>query len=552
MTQTVTVPGVGTLQFPDDMSQSDMQVAIHKNFPQLGAPPGQQQPANPTEGMSTAQKFLAGAGSTLSRWNNTMRQMNAGDAVNPETGEVVDQSKLRAAVQADILEQRQRDKPLMATTPGSLGAMAPNAALTLAGGIPGAAAGGALGGALEPTVEGDKGIMGMSPGASNTLMGAAGGAAGGLAGKALGVGLKAGASQLTDVGQEAVAFLKAHGVNLSLGQQTGTSIGQTADAALSQVKDLTTAALKYMGVTSDRASTSVMDGGRKVLQNTYDSIAARTQVQWDRPLQETLGHLEATAGDLLEPGQAKVINTAISKIRNMAMSNEAGAPPVTISGTAFKNLESMIGKIDGDGGKQPFVDGISSAMREAMARSASPADAQLLAQTNQRYGAMKLLEKAIGNKGIYADRIDPNKLAAAVDVSQNASASVYGRGANADLAQLGNYAGQIMGHEPAERSVGALAGEVTRRLAVGGILGYGTYGRTGSIGEGSALGIAAALGGPALARAAASNPAVIKAVSAFANKQGIRSAAEAAAYVARKGGQAAGGAAPQALSGNGQ
>lgn len=38
MTQTVNVPGVGALQFPDGMSQSDMSAAIQKNYPQLATP----------------------------------------------------------------------------------------------------------------------------------------------------------------------------------------------------------------------------------------------------------------------------------------------------------------------------------------------------------------------------------------------------------------------------------------------------------------------------------------------------------------------------------
>lgn len=38
MTQTVNVPGVGALQFPDGMSQADMSAAIQKNYPQLTTP----------------------------------------------------------------------------------------------------------------------------------------------------------------------------------------------------------------------------------------------------------------------------------------------------------------------------------------------------------------------------------------------------------------------------------------------------------------------------------------------------------------------------------
>lgn len=38
MSQSVNVPGVGTLQFPDGMSQPEMAAAIQKNFPQIHAP----------------------------------------------------------------------------------------------------------------------------------------------------------------------------------------------------------------------------------------------------------------------------------------------------------------------------------------------------------------------------------------------------------------------------------------------------------------------------------------------------------------------------------
>src|SRR5690349_14216538 len=51
MTQAVNVPGVGTLQFPDGMSQADMAAAIQKNFPQIHAQPAQQ-------GMTAAQMGL--------------------------------------------------------------------------------------------------------------------------------------------------------------------------------------------------------------------------------------------------------------------------------------------------------------------------------------------------------------------------------------------------------------------------------------------------------------------------------------------------------------
>jgi hypothetical protein len=60
-----------------------------------------------------------------------------------------------------------------------------------------------------------------------------------------------------------------------------------------------------------------------------------------------------------------------------------------ISGAAYQKLQSALGDIASDGGKSPFVTQIRQALTDALGRQASPADAKLLAQTNQRYGAMK-------------------------------------------------------------------------------------------------------------------------------------------------------------------
>jgi len=59
MTQAVNVPGIGTLNFPDGMSQQDMAAAIQKNFPQIH---NQAQPSNPTWDFlkNTAQTELNG------------------------------------------------------------------------------------------------------------------------------------------------------------------------------------------------------------------------------------------------------------------------------------------------------------------------------------------------------------------------------------------------------------------------------------------------------------------------------------------------------------
>lgn len=55
MSQTVTVPGVGDLEFPDGMSQPDMAAAIQKNFPHIhpGGVPPPAQPSAASQGIPT-------------------------------------------------------------------------------------------------------------------------------------------------------------------------------------------------------------------------------------------------------------------------------------------------------------------------------------------------------------------------------------------------------------------------------------------------------------------------------------------------------------------
>lgn len=527
MVQSVNVPGVGTLQFPDGMSQPDMAAAIKKNYPNLS-------PANPTEGMSTADKLFAGAGSEFVRMGNRLRQLTATgvQGTNPETGQGDEEAQKAniANVQSDIDEHAKLDKPLMATGAGQVGAALPGglAMIPTGGSVAGAAAVGAGLGALQPTQDGDSGLK-------NVALGAASGAAGSLVGKLVGAGITAGASKLTDVASQAVDFLKSKGITLSLGQMTGRDIGQTAGAAFQQAKDYTRAAMRYMGIDSDVASMTVMNAGRKVLKDTYDDIASRTTITFDNQLADRLTNLEKLAGDNLTAPEAAIITKQIGRIRNLAQSDPTQASPLLkINGTALQNLRESVGAISGDGGKQPFVNGLDDALSDAMKRSASPQDAALLAQTNQRYGAMKAIEKAVGDD----NRIKPADLYRATDTKQGANASVYGQGPNAELAQLGQAGSLVMKPTGATADASHVAQEVAKRVAVGSVLGYGGY-HHGGAGEGL-LGIAAVLGGPAMARAVVSNPQVAAALTKYATSQGWRTAADA---IAARAGVAAGGAA---------
>lgn len=142
MAQQVEVPGIGTLEFPDGMAQGEIAAAIQKNFPQIH----QKAPTpsyDPTEGMSTMDKALAGTGKAfVDAYRGGKQLLGVGD---------------QKALQQEIDESRKLDAPLMNTTAGTVGnilgnvaVVAPTAMIPGANTIAGGAVMGALTGAAQP------------------------------------------------------------------------------------------------------------------------------------------------------------------------------------------------------------------------------------------------------------------------------------------------------------------------------------------------------------------------------------------------------------------
>lgn len=403
------------------------------------------------------------------------------------------------------------------------------------GAIPAAGAGAAVGALENP---------------ENRLKGAAYGAAGAVgglwAGKVIGAGIQAGRSLLDDAATDAVNFLKSKGITLGIGQQTGRAIANTAETTLQQAKDLTRAALQYMGIGAERASTKVMNAGRQVLKDTYDDIAMNSKVSYDPndmqdPLRIALANIAARAQRSVASNVYPIIGNAVKTV------NDAAATGLgDIGGASFKNLQSELGAIR-DSSANPFINEIRAALNNAL-KTQNPEQAARLALNDQKYSAMKVIQKAIGDD----DRVDPRLLGNAIDTARNANASVFGSGPLADLAQLGTSARLIMSENPAQGIWGHTAQTLENLLvrhagyaavgaAAGGAAGYQRGGNKGAAVGASLLGAAAALGGPALARQIASNPTVRDSFVKFATSNGIRDAQSAAAWAAQRGGSAAGG-----------
>jgi len=172
MSQTIAVPGVGNLQFPDGMSQQDMAAAIQKNFPDIHKTAAQKGAEATLAEMGTGERLLVGVGKGMHDLYEGAKQIAGGKTTLEETKEA--------------------DQALMGSKAGKIGDIAGTVAAAVPTAfIPGAntAAGAALIGgglgALQPVRDGESRTKNVALGA-----------AGGQLGKYVGEGVAASISAL--------------------------------------------------------------------------------------------------------------------------------------------------------------------------------------------------------------------------------------------------------------------------------------------------------------------------------------------------------------------
>ena len=135
---------------PDGASEADVMAYAQAQF-KSAAP---HKPVDPTDGMSTTEKVLAGVGKGM---------VDVGRGIGQRVGLVSEK---------DVAESRKRDEALMNTGAGAVGSglgqfalAAPLLAVPGANTVAGAAVVGGLGGAAQPTVEGESALRNTATGA---------------------------------------------------------------------------------------------------------------------------------------------------------------------------------------------------------------------------------------------------------------------------------------------------------------------------------------------------------------------------------------------------
>lgn len=432
----VNVPGVGVLQFPDGMSDADMAAAIQKNFPQI-----HQQPGLVDQGLDFGKQMLQSGGRQIMTAATAIPGMFADatasgyNLLHGRNAPTLQQTA--AGQQGDYpfpvlpsQDFKNRLAPVLGTRPDGGAGIAEDVGSAVIGAklpIPGAPA-------AAPAAA-------AAPSATR-------------------------AQQVATLAQEGVRLdsSQALGGKLPLVLKNYANDGAFGDAQAfrdAQAGEFTNAAMRQMGVNATEATPAAMNAGKQALRQNYNAIAARTNLQIDSGLNSTIGAIRYAAQRALTPDNAQVIENQLQDIEAMAQANSG-----RISGSGYQRLQEALGNVAKDGGKSPFVTQIRQALTDALGRQASPADTQLLAQTNQRYGAMKVIERAVNDK----NQVVPSLLYNAMDTVKGSNLSVYGNGSNTRLMDLAQAGRSVLGTNTANSGTPERLAGLTAITTAGGAI----------------------------------------------------------------------------------
>lgn len=440
----VDVPGVGRVEFPEGTTSAQMEAALKKAVPQMGA----------------FEQFGRGALKSVTDLGYGLKQLGAegGEAI----GLVDPQTVQRLRQEQDIRELEAA--PYMNSLAGQLGylggnigtMLVPGAAFARVGGtaakvgqaisaprtFAGGMAGGATLGAVQPVGTEDERLF-------NVGLGAVGGGGGQLLGRGLSRLAQPTTSQPMPQVQRAITRLEQAGVPVDLAEAAGSenlrmirrfltdnpiSAGAMRKGQEATQSAFNTAALKLIGEQGTAAIPEVIDRASRRIGRVMDDVAARNRIKVDDTMLSELGDIEDVAKMTLEPSQFAPLKSQIDNI--LAKASSTGG----IDGEAYQRIRTIAGEL----GKNPALARFSGSLREtidsALQRTAGAADADALKTARKQYRNLTKVMDAIGTTE--TGDISIPRLAAATSVKRERSAALRNRG-DAELARLARSANTL-------------------------------------------------------------------------------------------------------------
>lgn len=295
----------------------------------------------------------------------------------------------------------------------------------------GAAATGALQGALAPvTDEESRGV--------NALLGAASGLAGQGISRGLGRFAQPVSRNLSESQDDAVSLLLREGVDLDVGQRTGsvaaasirralqdnplTTGGQVAFAGRQQ-RQFTRAVLRTIGADSDEATPAVLNAARQRVGNAIDEAASANPAFFDTDMASGIRQILETAPDVgVDDTVLNALNRNIQRITQAAARNDGFIP-----GPVFSSVRSNLSKLSM---KTPVARELNDVLVNALERSGG--DPEQLALAIAQFRNIRIIEDSL-EKG--AERVvSPLRLSNVVATQRNRALSQRGLGHQASVA----------------------------------------------------------------------------------------------------------------------
>ena len=343
--------------------------------------------------------------------------------------------------EAEILAQREANKPLLETTPGMLGNLAGELgqAIMLPGGTIGKAAlAGAEMGVAQPTLPEESRAF-------NAISGGVLGATGQGIVNALGKVAQPITAQLSGAAQNAVKVLSEAGIPLDAAQKTGSALLARAKTVLDsnpftagfeqksiaeQQSAFNKAILKTVGADSDAATSNVMRDASKSINDKFENILSNNNVALTDDIVKRIADIQISASDA---EKKPIVNLANRIIKNV---DENGAITGQNAYSIYKDLNRYASNADSELAYQARQ--LRSTLLDGINNSLNDADRAALTKARTQFRNMKLIESTIDKEG--AGDISPSKLANVLGQKANRQSSIYGRGDQelVNLAQAGN------------------------------------------------------------------------------------------------------------------
>lgn len=257
-------------------------------------------------------------------------------------------------------------------------------------------------------------------------------------------------NRLTPEAQRLARVAAAEGIPLDAGQQTGSrplqslisvldqlplSAGRGAARQQTQRDAWNRAVLRHAGINSTTASPDVLDQAGQHLQGVFQSIAARTTVNFDRPLLQDLHDAITHYSAKLPSQQRPVFHSYINDILQSAPQ---------MSGRVYQQARSDLSRqaralLTQDPTLSQGLRNVRDALDEAFARSVPPNLRDDLAQARRQYGNWKIINKAMTTPGVDAasGNIPPAAIWRGVTAQRGVDSMARGRGDLNDLSRVG-------------------------------------------------------------------------------------------------------------------